>query len=161
MKLLAFGLFCIYIIFDTFTGFSTRSYVAASYVSIFTSTPIEQLQSRALTVSELKLTGAEIVTALTEKFGSRTLTTTESTESINERSETALEAGSLLALPYYYRKILGTGQQAEMLGRGLWDVKGYKKASLRDLIVGCELKAYQELPQAVMGVFEPQFEQCS
>lgn len=56
-------------------------------------------------------------------------------------------------LPYYCHKIRGTGQQAEILGRYLWDVKEYTKASLRELIVGGQLEPYREMPQAVMGVF--------
>ncbi|KAL4814827.1 hypothetical protein BDW67DRAFT_165258 [Aspergillus spinulosporus] len=139
----------------------TRSYVAAAYVSIFASTPIDQLRNRTIALSEFNATGEEIVKALTEKFGSRTHIAYETSEKIEKVIETSLANKSPFALAFYCRKIWGTGQQTRMIGHDLWDVKEYEKASLRDLIVEGKLQEYRELPQAVLDFFEPQFDRCT
>ncbi|PYI07317.1 NAD(P)-binding protein [Aspergillus sclerotiicarbonarius CBS 121057] len=138
----------------------TRSYVAAAYASIFASTPINQIKSRTLALCELSPTGDNITTALTEKFGTRTLSTSETTDSINDRVETALSAGNPFALAYYCRKIWGTGQQAAMLGSDVWDLKQYPKVSLRGLIVDGQLESYREMPVQVEQFFASHFDSC-
>ncbi|KAL3450254.1 hypothetical protein BJX65DRAFT_305099 [Aspergillus insuetus] len=138
----------------------TRSYVAAAYASIFATTPIEDLQGRTIALSEFRATGSEIATALKELHGSSTATKVQSTESTNAAIESALATGSPFALAFYCRKIWGTGQQAHMVGFDFWDVPGYNKASLRDLIARGQLQEYRQLPPAVLQFFEGLFEQC-
>ncbi|KAL3483336.1 hypothetical protein BJX62DRAFT_245003 [Aspergillus germanicus] len=138
----------------------TRSYVAAAYASIFATTPIEDLQGRTIALSEFRATGSEIATALTELHGSSTATKVQFTESTNAAIESALATGSPFALAFYCRKIWGTGQQAHMVGLDFWDVPGYNKASLRNLIARGQLQEYRQLPPAVLQFVEGLFEQC-
>ncbi|RHZ49036.1 uncharacterized protein CDV56_101560 [Aspergillus thermomutatus] len=139
----------------------TRPYVAAAYASIFASTPIDQIKDRTIALSEIRATGSEIVSMLTEQHGSRTRSRHESAESINELVETSVATGSNFALAFYCRKIWGTGQQTQMMGEDFWEVKGYQKASLHDLIVRGRLQEYRQLPPAVLEFFESHFEQCA
>ncbi|PWY81596.1 NAD(P)-binding protein [Aspergillus sclerotioniger CBS 115572] len=139
----------------------TKAYVAAAYASIFASTPIEKIKNRTLALCELSPTGDDIVAALTEKFGSRTLTTAETIESINDKVETALSTGNPFALAYYCRKIWGSGQQAAMVGTDMWDLEQYPKASLRGLIVDGQLGSYRGLPVEVEQFFASHFELCT
>ncbi|KAF5859762.1 hypothetical protein ETB97_002484 [Aspergillus alliaceus] len=138
----------------------TRAYVAAAYVSIFAFTPIDKLKNRTLALSELRPTGKDIAAALTEKFGSRTLSTSETTQSINEKIENAIASGSAFALAYYCRKIWGTGQQVAMVGQDMWDLKEYPKACLRDLLIDGNLQSYRDMPVEVVNLFRPQLELC-
>lgn len=139
---------------------STRAYVAAAYATIFTATPIDEIKNRTLTLCELSPTGDEIAAALTEKFGSRTLSTFEPIGSINDKVETALSTGNRFALAYYCCKVWGTGQQAAMVGSDVWDLKQYPKASLRSLIVDGQLEAYRAMPVEVEQFFASHFESC-
>ncbi|KAL4934777.1 hypothetical protein BDV06DRAFT_229460 [Aspergillus oleicola] len=127
---------------------------------IFTSTPIHQRQNRMIALHESKATNAENAGALTEKFGSPARTTHESAEAINPAVEDALAAQNSFALASYCRKIWGNGQQVEMVGTDVWD-EGYGKATLHRLIMEGELRAYREMPQAVVDFFAPQFERCT
>jgi hypothetical protein len=97
---------------------------------------------------------------LTAHHGSRKRTRFESAQSINEAVETSLETGSGFALAFYCRKIWGNGQQTEIMGYDFWDVKGYRKASLHDLIVESRLQEYRELPSTLLEFFESHFQQC-
>ncbi|BCS30148.1 uncharacterized protein APUU_80451A [Aspergillus puulaauensis] len=135
----------------------TRSYVAAAYASIFASTPIDQLRNRTIALCELRATGSEIAHSLTTQHGSRTRSKHESAESINEVVESSIATGSKFALAFYCRRIWGSGQQTEMMGCEFWDVKGFRKASLHDLIVGGRLQEYRELPSALLEFVESQF----
>jgi hypothetical protein len=97
---------------------------------------------------------------LTELHGSSTATKVQLTDSTNAAIESALATESPVALAFYCRKIWGTGQQAHMVGFDFWDVPGYQKGSLRDLIVRGQLQEYRQLPPAVLDFFEGLFEQC-
>ncbi|OJI96488.1 hypothetical protein ASPVEDRAFT_78256 [Aspergillus versicolor CBS 583.65] len=139
----------------------TRSYVAAAYASIFASTPIDQLRDRTIALCELRATGMEIAHALTAQHGSRTLWKHESAQSINEVVETSITTGNKLALAFYCRNIWGNGQQTVMMGYDFWDVQGYRKASLHELIVEGGLEGYRELPTEILEFFESHFQQCA
>lgn len=142
------------------TNSSTRSYVAAAYASIFAATSIQTLQNRTLALSELAPTGFQVATAITQKHSSRTLTTAETLVSIHQRIETGFENGMPVVLAYYCRKFWGTGEQRRMIGADIWDVEGYEKLGVEELIAGGLLNGYREMPPAMWELFGPQFEEC-
>ncbi|KAF4811042.1 Eugenol synthase 1 [Colletotrichum siamense] len=135
----------------------TRNYVAAAYVSIFTKTPIAQIQNRAIALTELSPTGGDVANALKERNGKAPQISNHSLEKIDGEIEDGLASGSLFTLSWYCRKIWGTGQQAQMVGTDLWEVEGYKKATLKDLIVEEKLEYYREIPPQVGEYFDSCF----
>ncbi|KAF4335853.1 hypothetical protein FBEOM_10278 [Fusarium beomiforme] len=128
----------------------TKDYVAAAYVDIFTARPIHTIQNRTFTLSELAPTGMEIAAIMKKKNGREPSIATRSLEEIDRSIEDCLSKESNLAVPSYCRKIWGTGEMIKMLPDDLWEVKGYKKASLEDLVIGGRLESYRALPDHVL-----------
>ncbi|GLB12213.1 hypothetical protein AtubIFM57258_009493 [Aspergillus tubingensis] len=128
----------------------TKDYVAAAYVDIFTTRPIHTIQNRTITLSELAPTGMEIAAIMKEKNGRDPSIATRSLEEIDQRIEDSLSKESNLAVPAYCRKMWGTGEMMKMLPDDLWEVEGYKKASLEDLVIGGKLESYRTLPDHVL-----------
>ncbi|GAQ43503.1 hypothetical protein AtubIFM56815_011052 [Aspergillus tubingensis] len=128
----------------------TKDYVAAAYVDIFTTRPIHTIQNRTITLSELAPTGMEIAAIMKRKNGREPSIATRSLEEINQRIEDSLSKESNLAVPAYCRKMWGTGEMMKMLPDDLWEVEGYKKASLEDLVIGGKLESYRTLPDHVL-----------
>lgn len=129
---------------------STKDYVAAAYVDIFTTRPIRSIQNRTITLSELAPTGIEIAAIMKEKNGRDPSITTRSLEEANRTIEDCISRESNLAVPAYCRKIWGTGEMMKMLPDDLWEAKDYKKASLEDLVIGGRLESYRALPDHVL-----------
>lgn len=93
------------------------------------------------------------------KHGSPPQVIKHSIEQVNNEFESDLKQGKLLAMSWYIRKLWGIGKQIELTGSDLWEVDGYRKASLEELIVGGRLAEYRNLPpkqlSAIMqGVFK-------
>ncbi|RAH56521.1 NmrA-like family protein [Aspergillus piperis CBS 112811] len=128
----------------------TKDYVAAAYVDIFTTRPIHTIQNRTITLSELAPTGMEIAAVMKEKNGRDPSIVTRILEEINQRIEDSLSKESNLAVPAYCRKMWGTGEMMKMLPDDLWEVEGYRKASLEDLVIGGKLDSYRALPDHVL-----------
>ncbi|CCF41406.1 hypothetical protein CH063_00396 [Colletotrichum higginsianum] len=135
----------------------TRKYVAAAYASIFAATPISQLENRAIALCELAPTGREIEAALEAKHGVAPQVSTHSLDRVNGEVEGGLQSGSPFALAWYCRKIWATGQQCQMVGTDFWEVDGYDKATLEDLVVRGKLEAYREMPPQVAEYFKQCF----
>ncbi|KAJ9149312.1 NmrA-like family protein (Rossmann-fold NAD(P)(+)-binding protein) [Pleurostoma richardsiae] len=135
----------------------TRAYVAAAYASIFTRTPISEIQNRAIALTEVTPTGNEIAAALQKKHGKPCQIVRHSIDKVEAEIEAGLSSGSLFTLVWYCRKIWGTGKQKAMVGNDIWEVDGYQKASLESLIVGGELGTYRELPPEVTAYFNTTF----
>ncbi|KAK7414786.1 hypothetical protein QQX98_006388 [Neonectria punicea] len=131
----------------------TKSYIAAAYASIFTSTPISQLKNRAIGLSELKVTGEEVASALEKKHGKAPEVFRHSQKKVDAEVADGLRAGLPFTLAWYCRKIWATGQQVDMVGTDIWEVPGYVKASLEELIVGGKLWQYREMPPPVRQYF--------
>ncbi|KAJ5292108.1 hypothetical protein N7478_001359 [Penicillium angulare] len=138
----------------------TRPYVAAAYASIFASTPISQLAGRDLALSELRVTGNQIAEAFARKFHAAPITRRESKEHIVQALGEAIETGNPMSLALYCRKIWATGEQARMIGKDIWDVEDYPKATLPSLIVEGALEPYRSLPEEVRNYFTNLFDQC-
>jgi len=129
---------------------STRNYVAAAYASIFASTPPSDLQNRAIGISELQPTGRQIASALEKKHGTPPQVFYHSLEGIYNEIETRLKTGISPTLALLCRKIWGSGQQVKLVGEDIWDVQGYEKATLEDLIVKGKIEPYRDMPAEVM-----------
>jgi len=137
---------------------STRSYVAAGYASIFASTPISQLQHRVLCLSELQPIGEEIAAAMEKNHGTPPTVSQESLDDVTESFNAALEHGTPLALAMYLRIAWATGWEVRsMEGLEMWDVLGYRKATLAELIVDGKLERCKELPPPVRIALEKGF----
>ncbi len=55
-----------------------------------------------------------------------------------------------LSLACYCRKIWGLGKIRGMVGDDIWEVPGWNKATLEDLIVEGRVKPYRTLPTELM-----------
>jgi len=139
------------------TSRSTRKYVAAAYADIFASTPPSQLQDRAIGLSELKATGQQIYEALRKKHGAEPQTFTHSLEKIDTEISKELERGSPLAAVWWYRRVWGAGQNVPNVGRDIWEVDGYPKATLDELLVEGKVDPYREVPPKLIGAVSATF----
>ena len=132
------------------TVYSTREYVAAAYGSLFAQTPIEQLRDRQFSVTELSPTGHDISRAMQARHGSQPLTTSVPIASVSDEVARRLTEKDRFSLMWYCRKIWGTGEQIKMIGGDIWDVAGYRKMSVQDLVVDGKLQQYREVPAEVL-----------
>ncbi|KAJ4180014.1 hypothetical protein NW755_012054 [Fusarium falciforme] len=133
---------------------TTRDYVAAAYVSIFTANEIAKIQNRTISLTELAPTGDEIAVAMTQKNGAEPEITIHSLEKVQTAFKNCVEAGEIFALAWFCRKIWGTGELMAMLSSDVWEVPGYKKATLNDLIVSGKIEGYRDLPDFVVKYLE-------
>lgn len=137
--------------------YSTREYVSTAYSQLFPYTPISDLMNRTLTLSELRPTGREIAAALTKKHGSPTSTRTISLSVI----EGPINASVPFALALYCRKIWGLPKEEGQLymsgylngdgtvnSEGVYEVEGYRKRGLEELVVGGECGEYRVMEAA-------------
>ncbi|KAH6722660.1 nmrA-like family protein [Leptodontidium sp. MPI-SDFR-AT-0119] len=86
--------------------YSTVEYVAAAYVSIFTTTPIAEISNRAIGL-----------------YGKKPKIFQQSIEKVNEQFLDRLKSDmSALAPAWYYRKLWGTGELTSLLGSDIWDL---------------------------------------
>ncbi|KAI0376617.1 NmrA-like family protein [Hypomontagnella monticulosa] len=135
----------------------SRNYVAAAYASIFANTPPEQLQGRAIGLSELKATGNEIVAALNKKHGSEPQILRHSLEKVEDEIDTCIRNGVPLALAWYCRKAWGNGTLVKGVGEDIWEVEEYKKATLEDLLIAGKLEPYRNIPPQAVQAFNSTF----
>ncbi|KAI1422031.1 NAD(P)-binding protein [Xylaria sp. FL1777] len=138
-------------------SFCTRNYVTAAYASIFAKTPPSQLQGRAIALSEFKATGNEIAAALKEKYGAEPQKFVHSVEKVDAEIERCVQNGIPSALSWYCRKAWAIGDVVKGLGKDFWEVEGYKKATLRELLLENKLESYKEVPPQVKQLFDAAF----
>ncbi|KAH8632622.1 NmrA-like protein [Alternaria alternata] len=140
-------------------AYSTVGYVAAAYVSIFTTTPVAEISNRAIGLVELAPTGAEIAAALEEKHGKEPKIFRQSIEKVEEDFSHRLDSDlSALTPAWYYRKLWGTGELTSLLGSDIWDVPRYKKATLEDLVVNGKVGHYRDLSRVLPYLEEAMFQ---
>ena len=137
-------------------GYSTKDYVAAAYASIFAANPITEISNRAIGLLELAPTGEEIAAVLMEKHGTEPEIITHTLEKVDKEFEFTAHSNTLFlfSMAWYNRKIWGTGEMTTMLGRDIWEVPGYHKATLEDLILRETVEPYRELPDTVRAYLE-------
>ncbi|KAI1453280.1 NmrA-like family protein [Annulohypoxylon moriforme] len=132
----------------------TRDYVAKAYASIFSRTPPAGLAGRVIGVSELKATGSEIAAALKKKHGAEPQIFRHSLEKVDNEIETCIKNGIPLSLAWWCRKTWGNGTLVKSVGEEIWEVEGYQKATLEELLVGGKLAPYRDLPPQVKQAFD-------
>ena len=128
---------------------STRSYIGAAYASIFATTPISRLRNRHIGLSELSPTGDDIVRVLASRHGAAPKRVRHSVDKVDSEIKACVEAGSPMALLWYYRKLWGTGRHVDLIGRDIWEVNNYRKASLNELVLEGSLSSYRDMPMEV------------
>ncbi|KAM3477375.1 hypothetical protein MY8738_006457 [Beauveria namnaoensis] len=136
----------------------TVDYVAAAYVSIFTTNPVSEISNRAIGLVELAPTGQEIAAALEKRHGRKPDIFTQSTEQVTAEFLARLDSDlSALAPAWYWRKLWGTGDLTRLLGSDIWHVPNVPKATLDDLIVKGEVETYRDLSQVLPILEEAMF----
>lgn len=123
--------------------YSTREYVAAAYAAIFATTPISQLENRAFGLTEIQATGADVAKALQKRHNAPPSIFRHSLEEVDHQIQDRLDKSKPLANAWYCRKIWGAGKLPELIGSDIWEVEGYKKKHLEELIVDDKLVAYR------------------
>lgn len=106
---------------------SSLDYIAAGYVSMFFRHPISSLTGRLIGLNELSPTGGEIEDMMRQKSGELPLVAYDTVENAKLQAK----AGRLDAL---VRKKMGDGSHG--VGDDIWEVEGYQKKTLKDLILG-------------------------
>ncbi|EJP70163.1 nmrA-like family protein [Beauveria bassiana ARSEF 2860] len=149
---------CEYTAHLTHNASSTVNYVAAAYVSIFTTNPVSEISNRAIGLVELAPTGQEIAAALEKRHGRKPDIFTQSTEQVTAEFLARLDSDlSALAPAWYWRKLWGTGDLTRLLGSDIWHVPNVRKATLDDLIVKGEVGTYRDLSQVLPILEEAMF----
>lgn len=98
---------------------------------------------------ELAPMGEEIATVLKEKHGTGPEVITHSLENPNAELDICYKSESPLGMAWYNRKIWGTGELVTMLGSDLWELPGYQKVTLEELVLEEKIKLYRDLPDWV------------
>jgi hypothetical protein len=124
--------------------YSTREYVAAAYAAIFATTPISQLENRVIGLTEIQTTGQDVAKALQKRHNAWPSIFRHSLEEVDRQMQDRLDKGQALANAWYCRKIWGSGKIPELIGSDIWEVKGYNKKRLEELIVDNKLVAYRD-----------------
>lgn len=122
------------------TWSSTREYVAAALASLLPITPPSSLSGRTIGLTELRPTMGEIITALQARDPSSPV------KVAHEPDSAALEriaAGHPLALMDLVKVLWSRGEHS--VGKDVFEVEGYRKATLDDLVVGGGLGKYREV----------------
>jgi hypothetical protein len=110
---------------------STAPYVAAAYAALFATTPPAQLAGRHVWLSELAPTGTELATALAAQHGAppQVVRTTRATL-------TRILGTDQRGVGVLYLRMWADGELAPGPGADVFDVPGYKKATLTELVGG-------------------------
>ena len=136
---------------------STRAYIAAAYASIFAKTPISELQNQVIGLSEIQVTGEEIRRALEAKHGSPPRIFRQSREELERQTIWRIDEGEPLALAWYCRRLWGIGEFVNAIGSDIWEMEGYQKKTLEDLIVKGEVVRYRDFPLEMLEVLDQMF----
>ncbi|KAJ5580266.1 uncharacterized protein N7459_006251 [Penicillium hispanicum] len=135
----------------------TREYIGAAYAVIFAQTPVAQLQNRVIGLSELQPTGAEIVRALEQRNGGPPQIFRHSLDEVDRQMHACLDAGRPLGLAWYGRRVWGSTGYGAVIGSDVWEVEGYKKKTLEDLLPAGGLEAYREQSGPLVEALERTF----
>lgn len=119
---------------------STREYVAAAIPQILTSQALSALAGRAIGLTELTPSGADIASALAKHNGAEPKIARET----DEASIGMIKGQHPLALPELVKLKWSRGEHS--VGHDVFDVQGYEKATTDDLIGGGKLQKYKDLP---------------
>ncbi|KAJ5707893.1 hypothetical protein N7488_007694 [Penicillium malachiteum] len=131
----------------------SRAYIAASYASIFAKTPISELQGRVIGLSEVQATGSEIAKALEARHGSPPQIFRHTLEQVDYHIQKTLDEGAPLTMVWYGRRVWGSGGYEAGIGNDIWEVEGYKKKTLDELLNG-GMEPYREFPAKILDLMD-------
>lgn len=114
---------------------STRDYVAAGYASIFVEADPSSLAGRVIGLNELHPTTGEIEKTMQKKIGAPPQVAFDSVQNAAKLAQSD-------RLDALVRKKMGDG--SHNVGKDIWEVKGYQKKTLDDLLLrdGLETPKY-------------------
>lgn len=78
-------------------------------------------------------------------------------EEVDRQIQVRLDQGLPLALAWYFRGVWGSGKVHTMIGSDIWELEGYQKKSLKDLIEDEGLVAYRDTSPALAAALEKTF----
>jgi hypothetical protein len=118
---------------------STREYVAASIASLLSTRSLSELADRSIGLTELSPTGTQIQEALEKRHGSQP----KIAHVTEEESIKKIQEGHPLALMDLVKLKWSSGEHS--VGDNVFELEGYQKATLDDLIVDRKLGEYREV----------------
>ncbi|KAI9637348.1 uncharacterized protein MKK02DRAFT_32221 [Dioszegia hungarica] len=130
----------------------TRAYVAAALAALLPSTPSDKLKGRTIGLNEFSPTGAEIASAMERRSGAPPRVA----RATDERSLRLIDKGSPWALAESVKLKWSRGEHS--VGEDMYDVKGYSKVGLEELVVKGQLVKYRPLPFDFATVLDEYFE---
>lgn len=68
-----------------------------------------------------------------------------------------LDKGQPLANAWYCRRIWGAGKIVELIGSDIWEIDGYSKKRLEELIIDDKVVAYRESSPAFQAAVDKMF----
>jgi translation elongation factor EF-4 len=80
-----------------------------------------------------------------------------SLEKVDAEIEQGVKNDIPTALSWYCRKAWGVGDVVKGIGEDIWEVDGYKKATLRGLLLEGQLEPYKDIPPQVKQLFDSAF----
>ncbi|KAH7095778.1 hypothetical protein FB567DRAFT_513359 [Paraphoma chrysanthemicola] len=133
------------------TYLCSREYVAAAYVSLFLQTKPQELAGRTIGLNELRPTGADVENVMAERAGKPPRVAYETVEAMRIK---ARDQGDLAAL---VRKKMGDGTHG--VGNDIWEVEGYKKKTIEDLLLhgALDKKQYAPTDDGALHHLDPYF----
>jgi hypothetical protein len=118
---------------------STREYVAASIASLLSTRSLSERADRSIGLTELTPSGTQIQQALKKRHGSEP----KIAHVTEEESIKKIQEGHPLALMDLVKLKWSRGEHS--VGDNVFELEGYKKATLDDLIVERLLGEYREV----------------
>jgi hypothetical protein len=119
---------------------STKPYVAACITALLSTKSISDLAGRSIGLRELAPTGADIQAALSKLHGSPAKTA----HAANEDSVENIKNQHPFSLMDLVKLKWSRGEHS--VGNDMFELQGYEKATLEDLIVGKQLGVYRDVP---------------
>jgi hypothetical protein len=78
-------------------------------------------------------------------------------EQVKKEIEVRLQKNDISAIALGYRLAWATGRQLELVGNDIWDVEGYQKATLDQVVVEGGVEPYKAFPPHLAAQIETSF----
>lgn len=80
-----------------------------------------------------------------------------SLEKVDAEIEQCVKNNTPTGISWHCRKAWGVGDFVKGIGEDIWEVEGYQKATLRELLVEGKLEPYRDVPPEVKQLFDAAF----
>ncbi|KAL7625745.1 hypothetical protein AAE478_004968 [Parahypoxylon ruwenzoriense] len=119
---------------------------------------VDYLGNRIIfTGDKFKATGQEIFSALEKKYGTSPQKFTHSLEKVENEIQACIKVGNRPTLAWWCRKAWGNGTSVKSVGEDIWEVEGYKKTNITELVVDGKLESYKDLPPPLVSLLNDTF----